>query len=93
MTCALGALAADADATVTIRVVATTPGTVVNTVTVSATETDLSPRPPTTPPPPSAPSPGGRCRGTDGCFSRPARGELTNGTVHTLDHASTESLW
>ena len=40
VTCALGGLAADAEATVTVRVVATVPGTVVNTVTVTATETD-----------------------------------------------------
>ena len=41
VTCLLAGLAADADATVSIRVVvATTPGTVVNTVTVTATETD-----------------------------------------------------
>ena len=40
VTCALGDLAGGADATVTVRVVATIPGTVINTVTVTATETD-----------------------------------------------------
>lgn len=40
LTCNVGTIAAGATATATIQVVATTPGTIVNTVTVSGNETD-----------------------------------------------------
>jgi len=40
VTCALGGLAANATATVTLMVTASTPGTATNTVTITATETD-----------------------------------------------------